>query len=123
MAYTSDESKSREAYVISYPGPGGKRQVSSGGASHVRWRSDGRELFYLTRTGDLMAAEIAVRGETLDVGRIQKLFGGVIGAGGHLYDVSLDGARFIVAQAIESNTALPSLTLVENWTGLLSTVQ
>ena len=56
----------------------GGGRCRSGGASHVRWRSDGRELFYLTREGVLMAAEIAARGETLEVGRIQKLFGSVI---------------------------------------------
>ena len=99
MAYTSDESKTREAYVMAYPGPGGKRQVSSGGASHVRWRSDGRELFYLTRSGELMAAEITVRAD------------------------ALDGTKFIVAEGVERRNAAPqALTLVENWTGLLTMV-
>ena len=78
MAYTSSESGTREAYVINYSTSSGRRQVSTGGASHVRWRSDGRELFYVTRDGVLMAAEIAARGQTLEVGRIQKLFGSVI---------------------------------------------
>ena len=122
MAYTSSESGTREAYVINYSTSSGKRQVSSGGASHVRWRSDGRELFYVTRDGVLMAAEIAARGQTLEVGRIQKLFGSIITAVGYLYDVSLDGSRFIVAQegAETGGTARPPLTLVENWTALLT---
>ena len=98
MAYTSSESGTREAYVINYSTSSGKLQVSSGGASHVRWRNDGRELFYVTRDGVLMAAEIAPRAQTLEVGRIQKLFGSIITAVGYLYDVSLDGSRFIVAQ-------------------------
>jgi serine/threonine protein kinase len=128
VAYTSSETRSREAYVIPYTEPGGKQQVSSGGASHVRWRSDGRELFYVTPTGDLMAAEIAIRGKTLEVGRIQRLFGGVIAGGaprGYLYDVSLDGQSFIVAQqGIEMrNAGSLSLTLVENWTKLLPETQ
>ena len=128
MAYTSDESKTREAYVMAYPGAGGKRQVSFGGASHVRWRSDGRELFYLTRGGDLMAAEVTVVGDTLEVGPAQRLFGGIANseaAQGYVYDVALEGTstRFIVAEGIERRNAAPqSLTLVENWTGLLETV-
>ena len=122
MAYTSSESGTREAYVINYSTSSGRRQVSSGGASHVRWRSDSRELFYVTREGVLMAAEIAARGQTLEVGRIQKLFGSVITTVGYLYDVSLDGSRFIVAQegAETGGAARPPLTLVENWTGLLT---
>ncbi len=88
----------------------------------MRWRSDGRELFYVTRDGVLMAAEIAPRAQTLEVGRIQKLFGSIITAVGYLYDVSLDGSRFIVAQegAETGGTARPPLTLVENWTALLT---
>jgi hypothetical protein len=127
LAYTSDESKIREAYVIAYPGLGGKRQVSSGGASHVRWRGDGRELYYVTRGGDLMAAEITVHGDTLDVGRTQRLFGGVPSVDdllGYIYDVSRDGTKFIVAENEQRRTSAPlSLTLVENWTGLLTTVR
>ena len=121
MAYTSSESGAREAYVINYSTSSGRRQVSTGSASHVRWRSDGRELFYVTRDGVLMAAEIASRGQTLEVGRIQKLFGSVITAVGYLYDVSLDGSRVIVAQeGAETGAARPPLTLVENWTALLT---
>jgi Tol biopolymer transport system component len=122
MAYTSSESGSREAYVINYSTSSGKRQVSSGGASHVRWRGDGRELFYVARSGDLMAAEIAVRAQMLEVGRTQTLFGNAASAVGYLYDVSTDGSKFIVAQAgaETASTAVPSLTLVENWTGLLT---
>ena len=111
-----------------YPGLGGKQQVSSGGASHVRWRSDGRELFYVTRGGDLMAAEVTARGDTLVVGRVQRLFGGILSvdaAQGYLYDVVLEATstRFIVAEGVERRNAAPeALTLVENWTGLLKTV-
>ena len=69
-----------------------------------------------------MAAEIAARGQTLEVGRIQKLFGSVITTVGYLYDVSADGSRFIVAQegAETAGAARPPLTLVENWTALLT---
>ena len=77
LAYSSDGSGIREAYVIAYPGLGGKQQVSSGGASHVRWRSDSRELFYVARDGGLVAGEITLRGDALEAGRMQTLFGGV----------------------------------------------
>ena len=126
LAYTSDESGIREAYVVAYPGLGGKRQISSGGASHVRWRSDSREVFFVVRDGDLVAAEIAVRGDTLEVGRIQRLFGGVQsvdGPQGYVYDVTRDGSKFIVVESVERRSGAPqALTLVENWPGLLSTV-
>jgi Tol biopolymer transport system component len=46
MAYLSDESGQTEAYVQSYPVPGGKYQVTSGGASFVRWSQDGTHIRY-----------------------------------------------------------------------------
>jgi hypothetical protein len=75
----------------------------------VRWRSDGRELFYLTRGGDLMAAGVTVVGDTLEVGPAHRLFGGIVNgeaAQGYVYDVALDGTstRFIVAEGIERGT-------------------
>ena len=90
----------------------------------MRWRNDGRELFYVTRSGDLMAVEITVHGDTLDAERAQRLFGGVQtvdGPHGYASDVALDGTKFIVAEGVEGRNAAPqALTLVENWTGLLS---
>jgi hypothetical protein len=32
-------------YVVPYPGPGGKTQVSSSGGTQPRWNRNGRELF------------------------------------------------------------------------------
>ena len=69
-----------------------------------------------------MAAEIAARGQTLEVGRIQKLFGSVITAVGYLYDVS---ARRVAihrgaGRSGDGGAARPPLTLVENWTALLT---
>src|SRR5262249_16972805 len=40
LAYASDVSSQYEVYVQSYPGGGGKRQVSTGGGSSPRWRQN-----------------------------------------------------------------------------------
>jgi len=46
MSYLSDESGRVEAYVQSFPVPGGKYQVTTGGARWVGWSPDGRHLGY-----------------------------------------------------------------------------
>jgi Tol biopolymer transport system component len=46
IAYLSDESGRQEAYVQSFPVPGGKYQVTNGGANWVGWPPDGRHLAY-----------------------------------------------------------------------------
>ena len=80
MAYLSAELLRLEVYVTPFPpspsGPGGKRQVSTAGAANSgpRWRQDGREIFYVTLDGQLMAAEVAIKGATLEVGAVRPLF-------------------------------------------------
>ena len=124
VAYTSNEANRFEVYVLPYPGPGGKRQVSTGGGWYPRWRRDGRELFYISTDGQVMAAEVSVRNGSLEVGQVRRLFGGIITGRGYLYDVSIDGQRFIAALEREADSEggapqTPPLTLVENWPALI----
>src|SRR6266849_5383803 len=60
LSYISDESGRFEIYVQTYPGPGGKWQISTEGGAEPAWNRNGRELFY--RSGDkMMAVDIATR--------------------------------------------------------------
>jgi Tol biopolymer transport system component len=117
VTYESNDSGQREVYAAPFPGPGGKRQISSGGGVKPRWRKDGEEIFYHTEEGQLMAAEVIARNGTLEVGKVQKLFDGIGNIRGYLYDVSADGQRFLVADE-GAATARP-LTLLQNWTATL----
>jgi serine/threonine protein kinase len=118
VAYVSNESQQREVYVAPFPGPGGKRQISTGGGNNPRWRADGKELFYTTLNGSLMAAEVASKGSIIEVGAVHSLGISVVTSRGYLYDVSADGQRFLVASAPEQKTSAP-LTVVSNWTKLM----
>jgi Tol biopolymer transport system component len=46
LAYLSNESGRNGLYVQSYPGPGGKWEISTDGGSEPVWNRNGRELFY-----------------------------------------------------------------------------
>jgi Tol biopolymer transport system component len=46
IAYDSDESGQFEAYVQSFPIPGGKYQVTTGGGTNFGWSRDGKQLYY-----------------------------------------------------------------------------
>jgi Tol biopolymer transport system component len=116
LAYTSFESQRPEIYAVPYPGPGGKVQISANGGSQNRWRSDGKEVFYIGLDGRLMAAEIKAKDASLEVGRIEPLFGGFqVGIGPLPYDVAPGGQRFLVDFQIEQPADQP-LILVQNWT-------
>jgi eukaryotic-like serine/threonine-protein kinase len=47
IAYSSNESGTWQVYVISFPGPDQRRQISTAGGAQPRWKRDGKELYYL----------------------------------------------------------------------------
>ena len=93
----------------------GKRQISTAGGAYLRWRRDGKEIFYIAPDRRLMAAEVSVKGTTLEVVAMHPLFGPVSGATSFQYDVSADGQRILAIVAPEQPGSEP-LTLVQNWT-------
>jgi eukaryotic-like serine/threonine-protein kinase len=114
LAYFSLESGRPEVYVVPFPGPGGKWQVSTGGGTWPRWRRDGKEIFYLSPDNKVMAAEVRASGTSFEIGAAQPLFETrPYRSGGAAFDVSADGQRFIIEYAGEQPTA--AITLVVNW--------
>src|SRR4030095_1165438 len=66
VAYVSDQSGGMEVYVRAFAAAfsggsastGGSVRVSRGGGTAPRWRSDGKELFYLAPDGKMMTVEV-----------------------------------------------------------------
>jgi hypothetical protein len=105
---------------MSYPGGESKTQVSLNGALQARWRSDGKEIFFIGLDGTLQSAEIRAKGATLEVGRLQTLFGGMSANGtpSSSYDVAPGGDRFLLALRVGAPATEP-LTIVQNWRAAL----
>jgi hypothetical protein len=108
-------------YVQSFPPGSGKFQISIGaGGAQPRWRRDGKELFYLSRDGHLMASEVKTS-SNFEAGTPKVLFdarilGGVANTTGHMYDVAPDGKRFLVSGAPEvDSSASKPITVLVNW--------
>lgn len=118
VAYVSDESGRNEVYVLPFPGPGGKWQISVNGGGDPVWARNGRELFYLNGT-EMMAVDIETN-PTFRAGTPRRLFdGGFITGVGRVpvYDVAADG-RFLMVQETsgDGEQGPPSIIVVENWT-------
>lgn len=81
--------------------PSGKWQISTRGGGQVRWNRNGRELFYLSPDGRLMAVPIRITpdGKAIETASPQALFpwpGVDLGRQGTVlppYAVSKDGQR------------------------------
>ena len=122
IAYVSDESGRDEVYVRPYPGPGGQVTISTGGGEEAVWGPDGSELFY--RNGDQVMVVEVTTGQTFSAGAPAPLFAAPYaldnaagGAGNPNYDISPDGAQFIVVEQ-DSPTGVEGvaqITVVLNW--------
>jgi Tol biopolymer transport system component len=114
IAYVSDESTRNEIYVAPFPGPGRKGRISPAGGNQPLWRTDGKEIFYISSDRRLMVAEVSSKGDALEIGAVRPLFGPIPEVFGRSYDVSADGQRFLVTVAQQSNSE--PLTVVHDWT-------
>jgi hypothetical protein len=121
VAFQSDESGQDEIYVQPFPGPGSKWPVSTSGGTQVRWRRDGKELFYVALDGRLVAVPIQLGSSTKppEVGAAVPLFAPPLGGAiqqadfRHQYMVSADGQRFLVATVGEPT--ISPITVILNW--------
>jgi Tol biopolymer transport system component len=114
-AYASDESGVWEIYVTSFPGAAGKWQVSRGGGAEPRWRGDGKEIFYISPGGTLMA--VPVNGDSIfATGTPAPLFqihgrAPISSTDTFTYDVAKDGKRFLVNRYVKPEH-VPPLTIL-----------
>jgi Tol biopolymer transport system component len=121
IAYVSDESGKFEVYVRPFPAPpggGSKTQVSRGGGMQPRWRRDGKELFYLSLDGNVMAVDVT-QGSIFKAGAPESLFQAPVARSGKgspldafAWDVTPDGKRFLINTA---KGATRPVTVVLNW--------
>jgi eukaryotic-like serine/threonine-protein kinase len=123
IAYASDESGRSEIYVQPFPAPpngGSKIAISRDGGSQPRWRRDGKELFYSSLDGKLMAVDVT-EGPILKASVPEILFQVPVAQIGHneggfqvlRWDVAPDGKQLLIDTA---TTSSEHVTVVLNWT-------
>jgi hypothetical protein len=138
IAYISPESGGNEAWVRPFdatfatgsPASGSKWQVSRGGANSVRWRGDGKELFYAAPDGTIMSVAVTTSPSSpaFGYGLPTPLFKGSPLLGIY-WDVSLDEKRFLLSGAaarpaqnakdVKAPVASAPFKVILNWTAAL----
>jgi serine/threonine-protein kinase len=97
LAYLSNESGRDELYVRPFPGPGGKWQVSTSGASAPVWSRSRQELFYLAPDQRIMLVSYSVAGGSFRPEKPRAWSEARVGRGSYRYiDLHPDGQRFAV---------------------------
>jgi eukaryotic-like serine/threonine-protein kinase len=127
LAYTSDETGDNQVYVRPFTGSqdnSGDRQgssalrrVSADGGTQPHWRSDGKELFYMSLDRKIVSVSIKT-GPPFEPGVATPLFDSPSVSAAAGYDVTPDGGRFLITTASDAQRVRP-LTLFVNWTAAL----
>ena len=120
LAYVSEESGAWEVYVAPFGRPGERARVSVGGGGQPKWRSDGKELFYVAADDRLMAVDVREGKAGPDVSLPTGLFEleVVTGQVSDDYGVSADGQRFLV-KVRPDDAPVARIHVITNWTSLL----
>ena len=130
LAFLSDESGKAEIYVQaidrgddSLRVTGERFLISRQGAQCLRWRKDGRELYYLSLDGQVYAVPLAFRPAAVHAGKPEALF--TIDAearstlhSGVAFDVSADGSRFVIPSITPGESS--ALVVLQDWESLVT---
>jgi len=126
LAYNSNETGSSQIFVQPFPpssaGSRTKWQISQNGGLAVRWRGDGRELYWVTSDGQIWAADIQAGPRGLQSGTPRELFRAPIyTATAGSFDVTPDGQRFLLLLFASQGEGSIRLNVVSNWQAGLAT--
>jgi serine/threonine protein kinase len=120
LAYNSNETGMIQIFVRAFSpstsGPSQRWQISQSGGLSMRWRGDGRELYWVTADGKMWAADIQPARGGLQSGTPRELFTAPIyTATAGCFDVTPDGQRFVVLLFASQAEGSVRLNVVSNW--------
>jgi len=120
LAYESDASGEYEIYVTSFPEPGARHRISSGGGVEPVWSADGNELYY-RGPAEVFAVNVG-GGSEFSAGKPVALFSDVFDRSGTTnhptYDVHPDGRFLFVVRPMAEDDPYRDLyrfKIVVNW--------
>ncbi|MBW3670170.1 MAG: hypothetical protein KY432_00705, partial [Acidobacteria bacterium] len=115
VAFSSQTSGRLQVYVTPFPGPGASWQISTGGGSAPLWSPDGRSLYFIDGTSNLMRVPTDLR-DGFRSGSPQKMFALERGPSSFSFDFDLtsDGTKFLFRESAD-RTPFQRLNVVLNW--------
>lgn len=112
IAYASFQNGRPDVFVMSSTDPTQRWQISGSGGMMPRWRRDGKELYYLSSSNQVIASSIDSSAGDLAIGAPQVLFSFTPRPQTRSYDVAPDG-RFLL-NVIEGDIS-PVAAIMTGW--------
>ncbi len=111
LVYQSTETGRWEIYIDSFPQRTERFRVSSDGGTNATWSADGREIFFVSPTGELVSVPMDLASESRPVGEPRVLFRPKIRR--DMFEPHPDGDRFLVVTRIDPE--IDHAILVDDW--------
>jgi serine/threonine-protein kinase len=109
VAVTSNETGQPEVYVLPFPGPGPKVQISTQSGQRPRWAKNGRELFYWTYPATTLMS-VLIQPAPFSPSAPREMFKAFVGT---TWDVTSDGDHFLIeTPGTQGGTTFATVT---NW--------
>ena len=130
LAFLSDESGQAEIYMQALDHGndslrviGERFLISRQGAQCLRWRKDGKELYYLGSDGRVYAVPLRFRSTGVHAGQPEVLFTIDAEARSTIhsvvsFDVSADGSRFVIPSVAPGESS--ALVVLQDWESLVA---
>jgi len=123
VAYASNDSGDNQVYIQAFSGsaggPSGRWQISTGGGYDVKWRGDGKELYYISPNREMMAVALKASPQGIQAETPRALFSPDFDPTSlRQFDVTPDGQRFLMVVNAQPQSEA-ALTVVANWQAAL----
>jgi len=108
LAYDSNESGTWNVYITSFPEADQRYMISTNGGISPRWRGDGKEIYYLSLDGEIMAFDFKTD-QNIETGKPRILFDTDLDVlpKEDQYAVTRDGQRFLILKPLTDTAYIP----------------
>jgi Tol biopolymer transport system component len=113
LAYVDVNPNGRSAFVTTYPKTGPKWQVADDTAYWLWWAAGGKQIYYLTGSGEIKRVDVAYEGNSIQFSAPQFVASVNINTNRRSLATSADGRRIIAATMIDDDPG--PATLVTNF--------
>jgi len=120
VAYHAALKATPDIFVTPFPGTGERLQMSTAGGVQPRWSPDGRELFFLDVSGQMMSIAMP-GGDPRQAQTPRPLFRTDLSASSAMdqFAISADGRQILMRRAVGASTNDAPVQVILNWLALL----
>jgi eukaryotic-like serine/threonine-protein kinase len=121
VAYHVAQKAMPDVFVTPFPPTTERLQISTSGGVQPRWSPDGRELYFLDLSGQLMSAEMP-GGNPRQAKAAQPLFRTDLSASSAMdqFAVSADGKQFLLRRPLKAFSNDAPVQVILNWRSLMT---